>query len=198
MVRLRVSKDIELDMTRQELKRLSTEVLILEQSSTSEINSLKKTIDSLGKELKKERNIHSNLKSVSRPSSSDITASANRISMSTTPKLISLSAPLNCSSQPVLKSQTTTKEIQMLRKQMESIRTTHEWDKNNLHEALFRERLSLKETSILQSVVSSLTQAVIEKDEIIESLKASNILIEQQLLDLHKFSSKGDPKEGHA
>jgi len=198
MVRLRVSKDIELDMTRKELERLSMEVLSLEQSSTSEINALKKTIDSLGKELKKERNIDSNLKRVSRASSSDISANEHRISMPTTPKSISLSAPSNCSSKPVLESQTTTKEIKILKKQMESIRTTHEWDKNNLHEALFRERLSFKETSILQSVVSSLTQSVIEKDEIIESLKASKILIEQQLLDLHNCSAKGDPKEGNA
>jgi len=79
-----------------------------------------------------------------------------------------------------------------LRKQIESIRTTLEWEKNNLREALFKERSSVKNTSALQSVVSSLTQAVIENDEIIESLKASNVLIGKQLLEMHNSTSKVD------
>lgn len=63
---------------------------------------------------------------------------------------------------------------------METLRTTLEWEINNLKEALLR--LPVKESSALQSVVSSLTQSVIEKNEIIESLKASKIALKQKIL----------------
>jgi len=183
MRRLRISKDTELDLTKKEFARLSKEERNLEQSSTSEINALKKTVDSLYKELKREKNIISNSPSPRRECSYDATASKYRYSKATSPKsnFSCISFPAS-PPQAALKSPTAANQIQKLLREMESVRTTLEWEKDNLKEALFRERLPVKETSLLQSVVSSLTQAIIEKDEIIESLKASNIALGQQLL----------------
>jgi len=193
MRRLRISKDTELDMTKKELARLSTEVRNLEQSSTSEVNALKKTIDSLGKELKRERNKISNSPSVRREYSSDVAASEHRYSKTTSPTSVSSCFYIPAAApQAALKLTTGINQIKKLRREMETVRTTLEWEKNNLKEALLRERLPVKETSVLQSVASSLTLAIIEKDEIIERLKASNIALRQQLLlEEHKCPSKG-------
>lgn len=182
MRRLKICKDTELDMTKRELARLSTEVCNLEESSTSETNALKKKIDSLRKELKRERNI-SNSPNVRHGYSSDVIISEYRYSNTTSPKSVN-----SCWHVPKTPPQTNAKSptaaslIQKLHREMETVRTTLEWEKNNLRQALLRERLPVKETSALQSVVNSLTQSVIEKNEIIESLKASKIALEQTLL----------------
>jgi len=178
MRRLRISKDTELDMTKKELARLSTEVRNLEESSTSEMNALRKKIDSLRKELKRERNI-SNSPSVRRDYSCDAVTSEYRYSKKTSPKSVGLNIPPQT---VAAESPTAASQIKELHRQMETVRTTLEWEKSNLKEALLRERLPVKETSALQSVVSSLTQSVIEKNEIIERLKVSKIALEQKLL----------------
>merc|ERR1719193_2887617 len=164
MSQLRMLKANELDSKDEEIQSALKEMQRRDQNSTAERNGLKKTIDSLRKELDK--------KNILRSRDTNPARETGNFGQNSSPPRY-----------PAPKSKNTP-EVQKLQKQMINMKTALEWEKHNLSEALRRQRTDLPDASCLHNLVSTLTQGIVEKEDIIKHLKASQDAMGQEMINL--------------
>lgn len=161
MCQLRTFKASELDRKDEEIEAAFKEMQRRDQNSIAERNGLMKTIDSLRKELEKKKNIRW------RP---PVSSPARGTYQYTSPPRY-----------PAPKSRKTP-EFKELYEQMKNMKTAREWENHNLREVLRRQHSEITDTDRLHQLVSTLTQGILEKEDIIKQLKASQDAMGQQML----------------
>jgi len=164
---LKESKDRELEVVRAEMATVSAKLFSLKQEAAFRSSELKKKISDLRKKLDMEKKLNDTRKNTCPRS----TPQLNKQSETPCQPTVSQSSSLtSLHKMPLIHSIET---VQSLRQQVLNVQSTLELEKQNLFQALRKERGKDIASSDLKELVNSLTLEMIEKDRIIEKLKNS-------------------------